>query len=255
MAFTLPKEATNRILSLREDRKQAIIHHEFEHAQELENEIASVKSEAVNQASAKLHDEFRQAAITYLTRWRAQYIEIQNKAEDDEFDIRERYERQFLEMQELHKQKLIKAEKEYEDARIREDLRKNPKQELLLEQSRKAAGGSEYATAIRLREESRVVGQNDLESRLVQLDTQFLATRNAMFETFRGEFQQLTSRLTAEIGKVQGKAAQRLQSEEANRKTQMGSLLQKTLQRLGLIDVTDMGPQLEAEINELIQAS
>jgi hypothetical protein len=76
-----------------------------------------------------------------------------------------------------------------------------------------------------------------------------------MFEAFRDEFRQLTSRLNSEIGKVQGKASQRLRSEEGNRKMQLDTILQKTLQKLGLIDVTDMKPQLEAEMHELLQAA
>jgi hypothetical protein len=252
MAFTLPKEATARIISLREERKRAINHHEFERAQELEQEIAQVKEDAVDDSSAAIFAEFQSAVTNYITRWRQQYSEIQAESNRLIFNIRDRYHRQFTELQVIHKQKLLKAEKEYEDLRIREDLRRQPKLEQILEQSKKAAAASEYATAVSLREESRRIAQADLEGRLTNLETSFLSNRDAMFEQFREEFRQLTARLTAEIHKVIAKTRQRLDSEEKNKDTQMNGLKQKAQSKLGLIGVTDKSTALDVAMAEIL---
>jgi hypothetical protein len=217
----LPRDAVEKIIALREARKVAISHHEYERARQLEEEIAEVKAQATRDAIEAIRDNFRTSAIAYLNRFSENYQRLLDDAAQKENNARVSYHKTFEALQANHKTKLLACEKDLEETRAREAFRRVPAAEQQLELSEKAAATSQYEEAIRLRDASRTIMEKDVIDRLAEVNQKFEIDRDNLYALFGRELEVLSDRFVADLEKAA------LAKEDVNRDDHLSGMLQK----------------------------
>lgn len=247
------RETADHIASLREARKQAIGVLDYERAQALEAEIAETKSAAIEEYVNNIRENCRQSLIDCYHRYEVTLARVRSECDAEERDVRLRFHKQFQNLQNTQRAELVRAERELAEARNRENLRRVPELDRLIELSKKAAEAGQYDAAIALRNQSRDAVRDDLEKRLANVEADFIQNRQSLFEAFRKQIELLALKLENEIRKVEEKKRAKLQKEISNRENQMNITVQKAVGKIVPAGIPDPGRLLEADMVEVLE--
>jgi hypothetical protein len=252
MLSALPREAVNKILALREDRKKAISSHKYERAREIDEEIAQVKTQAVSEVVDVIRENFRVASVSYLDRFADSSRRVVEEAERAERLVRTTYQKMFEALKESHHAKLLECEKQLRERREHEEMRSIRVSEDQAALSEKAAAAAQYDEAIRLRDEARAIAEKDVSKRLKEVSLEFDKKREKLFAAFGTEIEGLSERLTTDLKAAEAKKGENLAREDANRDLQLSTLLAKAQGKLAQVGAKDQQKTLEADLHEIV---
>jgi hypothetical protein len=253
MLPTLPPAVVEKIRSLRNARKDAIAKHEYERAHKLEQDIEAVKVDATQEAIASVRETFRASVTAYLDRYAESEKRVRSDAKQSELNVRIAYHKTFETLQATHRTKLLDCEKEYRYNRDHEMLRRLPMVEKKLAQSEKAAAQSQYEVAIRLRDESKAIGEEDVRKRLAEIDRKFEKERENLYEAFGVEIKALSDRFVSDLEKERIQKESRVEKEEAARDSQLVALVQKAQGKLAQVGGKSGGRELEGDMQRILE--
>ena len=222
----------NSISAMRNQRKRAIELLDFEKAEQITEEIEEHKSSASIGIINQIKEEFTPEITACIERNYDQLEELSREKDEKEKVIRFRYHRIFKDIQRQHMATFEALETKYADARSRENDRRVPQQFHLLELAKKAATNGQFKEAISLRDQSRVVAQQDLEKRLQAVDEDFEVNRARILGQQRGEIVQLVQRLEAELQTLEETMNAKYAQANSNREKQLIALYQKYSSRV-----------------------
>ena len=220
-------QTSREIENLRIKQKQAIKDLNYAEAEQIQHQIDDLNVQTANYALDTIIDQYNENLESVL-----QYIFNEEKFNNEkqkilESKLRHKFARQF----EIAKRKQLLQIKQLEDQLVSnrelELTRPVPAQKELIDASQRAAMGGDFATAQKLLDESRQVGEEEKTRRLKELDEGFEKQRSDLLSLFGIEFQQLTQKMQYERSRLreQGDAKQRV--IEQNKSTQLSGLCQK----------------------------
>jgi hypothetical protein len=201
-SFGTSTETEARILQLRRQHKLAVSNVDFDRAEELDREIAACRNSERASATALLFSQFRDRTVSIVEGSRAYVAQLVNKKEDSDRAVRIQINSLFQSLQDSHFKSLADFERDSAQARLRETERTIPEQEKLLLEARHAGAAHLYDRARELRDLADLIGQTDLEARLVRLEDDCEATRQALLKKQRSEIEALSRRLDAELKNI-----------------------------------------------------
>lgn len=222
----------NSISAMRNQRKKAIDLLDFEMAEQITEEIEIHKSSASAGIIAQIKEEFTPDITSCIERSYDLLDELSREKEEKEKVIRFRYHRIFKDIQRTHMGTFEDLETKYADARSRENDRRVPQQFHLLELAKKAATNGQFKEAISLRDQSRVVAQQDLEKRLQAVDEDFDNNRSRILAQQRVEIIQLVQRLQSELQTLEETMNGKYAQANSNRDKQLIALYNKYSSRV-----------------------
>jgi hypothetical protein len=248
----LVPKSSDDISDLRQKRKQAIRNHKYEDARELQETIAKRKQEALDEAAENIREKFRSSSMEYLDRFSEKYQQILDDADHAREQICLTFHRTFESTQANHQAKLLACERDFATRREHEVLRRIPASEQQLDQSEKAAAASQYEDAITLRNASRALAQQDVETRLVAVTRKFETERQNFFDQFGREIGALSQRFKEELHNWEVKRTETIAKANANKDGQLIAALQSAQQKLALVGVKEPAKVLEGDLARIM---
>lgn len=222
----------DKIRSLREQRKESIRVHNFERAKEIDEEILQIKKDAADRLQRETREDFKRHLANILTKFQEKALVVKDECDQEVKMCRTRYHKIFLDMQSLQKNELADLEIEFANSRSRENLRKIPQYEQILEHSRKAATAGQYEEALSLREDARIFAQDDLQRRLAQVEDDFMQQRQGLLDKFRVAIVALQQRLKVDLERLESNRIARFEEEDKSKTAQIAVLVQKVQGKL-----------------------
>lgn len=222
----------NKIVLLREQRKEAISKHEFSQAQEIDKEIAQIKQDVIEYQERIILLDFEQKIRKHVEVFNVAYDKLKSNFDEQVHMVRVRYNKFFIDTQISQKTELLNAEREYKDSISRENLRRIPECENMLELSRKAATNGQYDEARSLKEKACDVAKANLEKRIQMVDEEFLEKRKKLLLQFEEVLTQLESKFNFDLITIEKKKKQAVEKEKENRSSQIQSTYSKTKLKL-----------------------
>lgn len=219
--------ARTTITALRNRRKKAIAVLDFEKAEQISEEIENEHHQALEETVARIREEFRNEIASLIERNFDQLEEKSQEKNRQEKIIRTRYHTIFKDLQKQHLLSLGQMENKYTENIAKENDRRVPEQFALLEQAKKAATAGQFREAIDLRNQARIVAQQDLEKRIHMLDEEFELNRERMLNSQREDLLKLTSRLQNELDTLEETANEKYIQINKTRDTWLVSIYQK----------------------------
>ncbi|OHS97537.1 hypothetical protein TRFO_36221 [Tritrichomonas foetus] len=253
----IPDKVTNaKINKLRDLRKDAINHHDFVRAQEIDKEITNVKQEALKRQREIIHENFSNKIKAHVDHFNNTFDRVEKDFDDQDHSVRLRYHKFFEDTQLTQKTELLNAEREFHDSLTRENLRRIPAHEKILEQSRKAATNGQYDEAIALKATASDLAKEDLEKRISAVEKDFIEKRESLFDQFKKVIEQLQQKFSVDRKKIEEKRNQALETENSNRDNQitatLGKFTLKLVQSGAAKDSKEAEEILRADLVELL---
>jgi hypothetical protein len=214
-------DVMSAIGALRSNRKKAIATLNFDAAERAEIEIVD------------LHEAEKERKLEELfSKFEPEIVDVAERSEDANFDIETaaaaklkaiqlKYHTFFKDLKKKQIAALAKLESQYSDSRIRENDRRVPAQLDLLEQAKKAALAGEYATANKLRTQSREVANRTLDERLKALDEEFELNRERTLMEQRDVAIDMANRFAAELATLDADTHSKKAENAKRRATQL----------------------------------
>ena len=169
--------ASDKLSDLRLKKKIAIQSLDFDMAEQLDQEIENQNQEISNIRINKIKQEIMKEINELISKY------LKNKKDINEFKFQnenlisskfqELYDKTIIQ----HEKELKSLEKSHYISLIREAEREVPDQFDLLEKAKFSANEGKYQEAKKMREEARIIGENELHSRKEKVDEEFASSK------------------------------------------------------------------------------
>ena len=228
----ISRDTQDKIAKLRSKRRGMINTLNFEDAIKIDEEIESHHKSSLEESIQIILDEYA-LSIEHYIKMSAEKSESYDVEKSKAIrDFRLKFHHYFQDLKQQQLQSLSEIEFKYQETRKRENNRRIPEQAELLEQSKKAAMNGDYQKALELRNNSRIVGQEKIYERLLQLEDDFNQQREDMIKSQRGNLEQLVLKFNNGLELIENKAKSKQEMVTQNRNTQLISSYQKALSKL-----------------------
>ena len=253
----LDKAVNAKIGKLRDQRKEAINKHDFLRAQEIDHEIEAVKLEAIEQVRDKLRESFKAKVNEQFSNYNYAIDKIMQDFDDQLKTVKNHHHRLFEETQLRQKTDLLNNEREFKDNMTRENCRRIPAHEKILEDARKAATNGQYEQAIAMKEEAHKIAEKDLHVRIENVEKTFINKREMMFDEFKKVLRSMEQKFILDKENVEEKRRQALKAENANYNNQIKATVSKFSTKLVsnqcVKDTNEAATILNQDLEELFE--
>lgn len=222
------KEVDMRIIELRNRKKEAIRVLDYQLAEEINNQISELHKEYELFSEDQQQMNFRIKLRQIIEDFKAHFITAKNEIHTEEMFVRNKINENFEKLRKKHVQELINLEKEYSAARLRESERIIPDYELLISESRYAAGSGNFEEARALQARADLLQQQDLAKRLGKTDEAFQENTKIQIQTQKREIEDLVAKYKDEMDTINKKAQNKLAKIRDNRENAIVAHMQMT---------------------------
>ena len=247
-------QTSKEIENLRFKQKQAIQNLNYGEAEEIQRQIDNLNSQTCNYALDTIIDQFNENLNSVLTYIFNEENVQKEKQKILESKLKGKFARQF----EITKRKQLLQIKQLEDQLISnrelELTRAVPAQATLVAASQRAATSGDFATAQKLLNESRQVGEEEKARRLKELEDNFDKQRSDLLSLFGIEFQQLTQKMHYEQNRLKEQGDEKQRVFDQNKSTQLSGLCQKYMKLATSYGGGSDGDALSYEIQQIYLA-
>jgi hypothetical protein len=254
----VPQETDVKVAGFRRRQKRYIENLDFDAAQQLDQEIKDSRFESHDKQIAQISEDLTKDATKIVELCRTAIQEWNDKNKRSQMKLRRRINRQFAAIQSQQIDALVQMEKDFAAARLRENGRTIPEQEELLQRARHAAMARQFDEARSLRDAAALIGETELDRRLMVLDEGFEQKRRQFLKVQRSEIEALSGQLDSEIGTIDEVTRQRIVEEGEKRARQLIALMDQCGSKLGSLgapgEMDDRVAALEKEFTELLIA-
>lgn len=250
-------ELDKRIAELRQMQKLAIKNNDFETAEEIENQITTLKNETKDAEYDNLLVSFEQKAHEILDASLEIVATLADQQKTEEHDYRVRINQLFETLRDEQIKALIDLEKDFAASRLRETERRISEQDELLAKAQHAATLRRFEEAKKLREAAQVVAEADLQCRLAKADDNFELTRKAVMKQQKEAIEALSNKLVTGLSKIAENTALKIAKEEELRVIRIKSHLDEYSRLFGTAasnrDDAARVKELESKLIEILE--
>ena len=201
-------EEINKLIS------QFINELKFEEAKVAKQALATKKETDSTNLIEKIKSDIEKAAKQAKEQWDQAIIQIDEKYEQDELNIRQKIATTFHVLQDQHKEQLMEIEKKFAIEILKSIERPVPAQIALQTQAKKVAREGELDGAIKLREESDQSKEKELQNRRSQIEELFKGQKEKAAEKQKKELTVLTEKLEKSLVDLQKERDQQYVEKE-----------------------------------------
>jgi hypothetical protein len=246
---------TERRVKLRAGKRQAIATLDFESAEQFDHQFKEQKrTESIDLAN-EITEEFIRDVATWAAQAKAKVNEKVRKGQKACRDVSFKYHRLFTDLKQQHLAALAQLETQYADARLRENDRRNPEQIAMLEEAKRFAIQGLYQKARKRRDQSRELGQRELERRLAEVEAKFTRDRSDLLDSQAEALRNLNRRFVDESDSISRKTDESVQRQYVRRDEKIRELFASAVdtrtKKTGTKNAKDLWTRLDAECTKL----
>jgi hypothetical protein len=210
-----------KVIELRRQQKRCIDNLDFDAAEEIEQEIKTLRFDGHDEQAAKFSKDLTERAEEIVSACNYAIERFTDQKSTDQKRLRIRINAQFEIIQSQQVRALVEMEKDFAAARLRETERNIPEQEQLLHRARRAGMAKQFDEARKLRDAATMIGETDLRGRLAVLDEGFDQKRRQLLKGQRTEIEVLSVRLDSEMRTIDELTRQNIAKEGELRTTKL----------------------------------
>jgi hypothetical protein len=245
-----------KVIELRRQQKRCIGNLDFDAAEELEQEIKTLRFDGHDEQAAKFSKDLTERAAEIVGACNEAIERFTDQKSTDQKKLRIRINAQFEIIQSQQVRALVEMEKDFAAARLRETERTIPEQEQLLHRARRAGTAKQFDEARRLRDAAAMIGETDLRGRLMVLDEGFDQKRRQLLKAQRTEIEVLSARLDSEMRTIEEFTRHNIAKEGELRTTKLIALMDQYGRRMATLgapgDMDERVVALERQFTELL---
>lgn len=236
VSVSVPNKTLDQTITrLRSQKKKAIECLDYEEAQRIEQKINKLRDDDTTDRLAEVRENFQCDIEACIQRSQKQAEKLLSKKEQEILDTRRKFSQMFKDAQKANLEELAKLEQQYSESRMQENERRVPEQIKMLEQSKKLATIGQFQEALAMRDQSRLVAQQNLKERLEILDEAFDKNRATILATQGTQYLNLGNKLQEALELIETANKKQQSKDNSNREAQLLVLLQKASNKVAAL--------------------
>ena len=188
-----------KILDLRQQRKNAISLQDFDMAEEIHQKLNDLTMRTNTDLEVVEQQSYRTALIELIQNYKEKLNYIKNDFHEKELKIRQRINLSFEEKKKEHINQLIQFEREKAETLIQQQMKESPEYKILILQSQHEATNGNYDEARKLQAEAEQKKMEDISKRIYETNQEYEKLSQTLFERQKTSIALLAKKLDDEI--------------------------------------------------------